>query len=144
MQLTNRKKVVSKKEMSLVREVVYTSNHEWHGNYIKTFFKKGATIRYPEVKREISETYRGQHVLKRDDQGAERCTACGLCAVACPAEAITMEAAERKKGEEIYTEKKNMLPFMKSICFVAFSAVCVKKLVRKKPFSLPTELFQRI
>src|SRR3989337_592122 len=47
------------------------------------------------------------HVLKRDDIGAERCTACGLCAVACPAEAITMVAAERKPGEEkMYREEK--------------------------------------
>ena len=47
------------------------------------------------------------HVLKRDEQGRENCTACGLCAVACPAEAITMDAAERIKGEEnLYREEK--------------------------------------
>ena len=71
------------------------------------FFKKKATIRYPEKKREFSEIYRGLHVLKRDEEGRERCTACGLCAVACPAEAITMVADERKPGEELlYREEK--------------------------------------
>src|SRR5204863_4529694 len=70
-------------------------------------FRRKATVRFPEVKREISAVWRGQHVLKRDENGAERCTACGLCAVACPAEAITMTAAERKKGEEnLYREEK--------------------------------------
>ena len=70
-------------------------------------FKKTPTIKYPEQKREFAKIYRGQHILKRDEAGAERCTACGLCAVACPAEAITMVAAERKPGEEhLYREEK--------------------------------------
>ncbi len=74
---------------------------------IKHLFKKKATISYPEVKRPFAPVYRGQHVLKRDEQGRENCTACGLCAVACPAEAITMTAAERQKGEEhLYREEK--------------------------------------
>jgi NADH-quinone oxidoreductase subunit I len=70
-------------------------------------FKKKVTYDYPEKQRPMAPVYRGQHVLKRDENGAERCTACGLCAVACPAEAITMESAERKKGEEhLYREEK--------------------------------------
>lgn len=74
---------------------------------ISHIFKKRPTIQYPEVKKEHAPIYRGQHVLKRDDNGAERCTSCGMCAVACPAEAITMESAERKSGEEgKYREEK--------------------------------------
>lgn len=74
---------------------------------LKHFFRKKTTIKYPEVKRNFSDIYRGKHVLKRDDEGRERCTACGLCAVACPAEAISMVAAERMPGEEnLYREEK--------------------------------------
>jgi formate hydrogenlyase subunit 6/NADH:ubiquinone oxidoreductase subunit I len=60
--------------------------------------------------------------------------ACGLCAVACPAEAITMEAAERMPGEEALYRKKNMQQNMRSICCDAYSVDCVKKHVRKMPF----------
>src|SRR5450432_3711135 len=68
-------------------------------------FKKKVTIQYPEQKRTFSKVFRGLHVLNRDAEGRENCTACGLCAVACPAEAITMEGAERLHGEEKYAVK---------------------------------------
>ncbi len=107
MQLTNRSKVVVKKEMSLYEKVYLPAIISGMMITISHFFRKKPTIQYPEQKREFSGIYRGQHVLKRDKNGAERCTACGLCAIACPAEAITMTAAERKKGDEkLYREEK--------------------------------------
>ena len=100
----------------------------------KHLFKKSATIKYPEQTREFSKIYRGQHVLKRDDAGAERCTACGLCAVACPAEAITMTAAERKPGEEkLYREEKYAAKYeinmLRCIFFFFFEEVCPKEAI---------------
>ena len=38
--------------------------------------------------------WRGKQVLMRDENGLEKCVACGLCSVACPADAIYLEAAE--------------------------------------------------
>jgi NADH-quinone oxidoreductase subunit I len=107
MQLTNRSVVVVNKEQSTAEKLYFPAILKGMAITISHLFKRKATIKYPEETREIAPVYRGQHVLKRDDQGAERCTACGLCAVACPAEAITMESAERKKGEEhLYREEK--------------------------------------
>lgn len=125
MQLTNRKKVVAKKEMSFVEKLYLPAIANGMTITLKHFFKKSATVKYPEAKREISGTYRGQHVLKRDEQGAERCTACGLCAVACPAEAITMEAAERKKGEEtLYREEKYAAVYEINMLRCIFCGLC--------------------
>ncbi|MCX6230549.1 MAG: NADH-quinone oxidoreductase subunit I [Bacteroidetes bacterium] len=105
--LTDRSKIASDKKMSFLEKIYLPAIAKGMAITLKHFFKKKATISYPEQKREFSEVYRGQHVLKRDDIGRERCTACGLCAVACPAEAITMIAAERKPGEEnLYREEK--------------------------------------
>lgn len=105
--LTNRSKVVSNKKMNLLEKIYLPAIVKGMWITIRHFFKKKATLNYPEKTKEFSKVYRGLHVLKRDNNGAERCTACGLCAVACPAEAITMVAAERKPGEELlYREEK--------------------------------------
>jgi NADH-quinone oxidoreductase subunit I len=105
--LTNRSKIVSDKKMSFLERIYLPAILNGMRITFGHLFRKKTTVRYPEVKREFSEIYRGRHVLKRDDEGRERCTACGLCAVACPAEAITMVADERKPGEEhLYREEK--------------------------------------
>lgn len=112
---------------------------------LKHFFRKSKTIRYPEVKRPFSPVYRGLHVLKRDDKGAERCTACGLCAVACPAEAITMEAAERKNDEKhLYREEKYAAVYEINMLRCIFCGLCEEACPKEAIFLtdrlVPTEL----
>ena len=56
------------------------------------FFKKPVTINYPEHKPKVSERFRGEHRLTKDADGNMKCVACYMCATACPAMCITIEA----------------------------------------------------
>jgi len=123
--LTNRSKVVSHKEMTFKEKLYLPAILAGMRITISHFFRKKVTISYPEVKRPIAPVWRGQHILKRDENGAERCTACGLCAVACPAEAITMTAAERKPGEEMqYREEKYAAKYDINMLRCIFCGLC--------------------
>lgn len=68
---------------------------------------------YPDSPAQFQERYRGAHVLERDENGLEKCVACFLCAVACPAQCIYIEAEEnteqkRISGGERYAEVYNI------------------------------------
>jgi NADH-quinone oxidoreductase subunit I len=66
---------------------------------IKHLFQDRATISYPEEERPVRERFKGKHALKRYDNGLEKCIGCALCAAACPADAIWVEAAENTDAE---------------------------------------------
>lgn len=61
---------------------------------LASMFEKPVTIQYPEVKRPVRTRFRGRHVLKRYENGLEKCIGCSLCAASCPADAIFVEASE--------------------------------------------------
>jgi NADH-quinone oxidoreductase subunit I len=125
MQLTNRSKKTDKSELSLFERSYLPSLATGLGITIKHFFQAKQTIEYPEQKRYLGPVFRGHHILKRDEEGRERCTACGLCAVACPAEAITMTAAERKPGEEkMYREEKYAAVYEINMLRCIFCGLC--------------------
>ncbi len=59
------------------------------------------TENYPAEPVHFEDRYRGVHVLRRDENGLEKCVACFLCAAACPANCIYIEAAENTGDHRI-------------------------------------------
>ena len=123
--LTNRAKPVDRRPMTMMEKMYLPAIAKGMGITLKHFFSKKVTVQYPEEKRPFSPVFRGLHILNRDEEGRENCTACGLCAVACPAEAITMEAAERKEGEEhLYREEKYAAQYEINMLRCIFCGLC--------------------
>jgi NADH-quinone oxidoreductase subunit I len=56
--------------------------------------KRILTYEYPEMKKPVPEHYRAEHRLMQRPDGSVRCTACMLCATACPANCIEIVATE--------------------------------------------------
>ncbi|MCC6539712.1 MAG: NADH-quinone oxidoreductase subunit NuoI [Bryobacterales bacterium] len=83
------------------------------GITFKEMLKPVITEEYPEVPPNFQERFRGKHILKRDENGLEKCVACFLCAAACPVECIYIEATEnteqvRVSGGERYASVYNI------------------------------------
>jgi len=123
--LSGRKKEVSDKKMTFLESLYLVAIVKGLFITIKHLFTRKVTVKYPEQVRERSVVYRGQHMLKRDEQGRENCTACGLCALSCPAEAITMTAAERKPDEKhLYREEKYASVYEINMLRCIFCGLC--------------------
>src|SRR6202789_49662 len=123
--LTSRASAVDRRPMTRWEKLYLPAIAKGMSITFSHMFKKKPTVNFPEKTRPFSPVFRGLHVLNRDEEGRERCTACGLCAVACPAEAITMEGAERKEGEEgLYREEKYAAKYEINMLRCIFCGLC--------------------
>jgi NADH-quinone oxidoreductase chain I len=86
--------------MNLIRDIVTSVVSLGKGLWVTLVngLRPKTTIRYPWQRREVAPRYRGLLVLRRDQDGQLKCTACGACERVCPVRAISLEA--EGKGKE--------------------------------------------
>ncbi|HOO96293.1 MAG TPA: NADH-quinone oxidoreductase subunit I [Caldisericia bacterium] len=70
----------------------------------KHIFRKKITLRYPKKKQPMEPRFFGLMRLVRDENGKEKCTACGICANNCPVHAITIVKGKNEEGKPFAQE----------------------------------------
>lgn len=81
------------------------------------------TTHYPEVQpTDLNERYRGVHRLTKHADESEKCVACYMCATACPADCIFIEAEERFDG----VDEKRPKEFKIDLLECVFCGYCVE------------------
>jgi NADH-quinone oxidoreductase subunit I len=91
---------------------------------LKELGKKPTTVSYPEERRDLPPRFRGRHVLHRYENDLERCVGCFLCAGACPADAIYIEAEENTDEHRVSPGERYARVFDVNLLRCIFCGYC--------------------
>jgi len=89
---------------------------------IKEFFKPTITVHYPRQTLTMPKRYRGHIELKwNEETGRANCTACGICAKACPSACIVLDGL-KPEGEK----KKTVTDYQLNYTLCSLCKLCIE------------------
>ncbi len=94
-------KVIRKKDLTIWEKMYIPEIVKGLRITLSQVFRPTFTVQYPEQRFVPSASFRGRPVLV-EENGTERCVACGLCSRVCPSLAIEVQAAETEDQKERY------------------------------------------
>jgi NADH-quinone oxidoreductase subunit I len=92
----------------------------------RAMFKPVTTVSYPEVKAPTAPRFHGRHQLNRHADGLEKCVGCELCAWACPADAIYVEAGDNNESERFSPGERYGKVYQINYLRCIFCGLCIE------------------
>ena len=97
-----------------------------YGVTMASFFRPTVTEQYPREPARVMPRFHGRHQLNRYDDGLEKCVGCELCAWACPADAIFVEAASNTPDEQYSAGERYGRVYQINYLRCIFCGLCIE------------------